>query len=192
MRVIHLLFSLTVLLASGQAWSAEAQRFLKGKHAELAALVQKDEKAKLDKAFDQVLDYEALAKDSLAGSWDKKTPAEREEFQKLLTELVRGAYKKNLKRTLGYAIEYRGETKIERGVLVKTVAKNAKNAREEPISIDYAMHLVGSRWKVRDIVTDGSSLVSNYKNQFRRIEKQHGFAELLRRMRSKVEQGEAD
>lgn len=165
---------------------------MKAKQAELVSLVKKNDNAKLDRAFDDILDYSALAQESLGELWGERTATERADFQKLLTELVRGAYRKSIKRTLSYDVEYKGETQIESGTLVRTVAKSRENAREEPISLDYGMHEVGGRFRIRDIVTDGASLVSNYRNQFRRIVKQHGFPELLNRMRKKVDKGESE
>jgi len=169
-----------------------AEATLKAEQAELTELLKKDDKAKLDRAFDDILDYAALAQDSLGDLWAERSASERAEFQKLLTELVRAAYRKGIKRTLGYEVEYKGESKMEGGTLVRTVAKSRGNAREEPISLDYGMHEVGGRFRIRDIVTDGASLVSNYRNQFRRVVKQQGFPELLARMRKKIDKGESE
>jgi phospholipid transport system substrate-binding protein len=187
--VFALLFG---LLFPVTASAAEAQKFLSGKQGELMGLVKSDSREKLDRLFDQILDYDALAQDSLADEWARRTPDERAEFQRLLTGLVREAYRKNLKRTLGYDIEYRGESKVTNGTLVQTVAKNRQKVREEPVSIDYVMHQVGGQWRIRDIVTDGSSLVQNYRNQFRRILKKQGFPDLLKKMKTKLEKGEVD
>jgi phospholipid transport system substrate-binding protein len=172
--------------------AAGAEATLKAKQFELTELVRKDDKAKLDRAFDDILDYSTLAKESLGELWAERSPTERAEFQKLLTELVRGAYRKSIKRTLSYDVEYKGESKIEGGTLVRTVAKSRENSREEPISLDYGMHEVSGRFRIRDIVTDGASLVANYRNQFRRVVKQHGFPELLSRMRKKIDKGETE
>lgn len=180
------------LLLPVTASAAEAQKFLSDKQGELVGLLKKDSREKLDRLFDQILDYDALAQDSLADEWARRTPEERAEFQRLLTGLVRDAYRKNLKRTLGYDVEYRGETKVATGTLVQTVAKNKGKVREEPVSIDYVLHQVGGQWRIRDIVTDGSSLVQNYKNQFRRILKKQGFPELIKKMKTKLEKGEVD
>ena len=169
-----------------------AEATLKAKQVELTDLVKKDDKAKLDRAFDDILDYATLAKDSLGDLWAERKAEERAEFQKLLTEIVRGAYRKSIKRTLSYDVEYKGESKIEGGTLVRTVAKSRENSREEPISLDYGMHEVGGRFRIRDIVTDGASLVANYRNQFRRVVKQQGFPELLNRMRKKIDKGETE
>jgi phospholipid transport system substrate-binding protein len=175
------------------AFAAEAENFVRGKQSELSALVSKTKSAedekRLDAAFDAVFDYDSLAKQTLKDSWAERTPAERTEFTNVLKDLVRNAYRKNLKKTLGYDIDYKGELDADSGKLVKTVARNAKNSREEPVSVDYLVHQVDGKWLINDIVTEGSSLVRNYRNQFRRVIQKHGFEELLKRMKTKRDKG---
>ena len=174
------------------AFAAEAENFVKGKQTELSALVSKakspEDEKHLDAAFDAVLDYKNLAIATLE-SWDQRTPAEREEFTAVLKDLVRNAYRRNLKKTLGYDVDYKGESDSDAGKIVKTVAHNTKNAREEPVNVDYVVHQVDGKWLIYDIVTEGSSLIRNYKNQFRRVIQKHGFDELLKRMKAKRDHG---
>lgn len=175
------------------AFAAEAESFVKGKHAELTELVTKaktaDDEKKLDAAFDAVFDYDGLAKATLKDSWDQRTPAERAEFTTLLKDLVRGAYRRNIKKTLGYEVDYKGESDVESGKIVRTVAHNKKNVREEPLSIDYVVAQVNGKWLINDIVTEGSSLSKNYRNQFRKVIQKQGFEELLKRMKAKRDKG---
>src|SRR5882724_11784411 len=93
------------------AFGAEAENFVKGKQTELSDLVSKSKSAedekKLDAAFDSVFDYENLAKSTLKDSWEQRTAAERTEFTALLKDLVRNAYRRNIKKTLGYEIDYK-------------------------------------------------------------------------------------
>ncbi len=72
------------------------------------------------------------------------------------------------------------------------MARNTKKSHEEPIGIDYVVHQVDGKWLIRDIVTEGSSLVINYRNQFRRTIKKHGFSGLLQKMKAKRDKGEID
>lgn len=185
---------LALALAAPLAQAGDAESFVRTKHGELTQLVNKSknpaEDKKLEAAFDQVLDYDTLARESLKDFWAERTPAERTEFQDVLKRLVRAAYRKSLKRVGDYDIEYKGETKGEAGTVVRTVAKSRGNAREEPISVDYVVRESDGKWQIVDIVTEGSSLVGNYRNQFRRIIKKDGFPELIRRMKTKLEKGE--
>ncbi|HEY0463678.1 MAG TPA: ABC transporter substrate-binding protein [Polyangiaceae bacterium] len=176
------------------AFGADAENFVKGKHVELTELVTKaksaDDQKKLDAAFDAVFDYDGLAKATLKDSWEQRTPAERAEFTALLKDLVRNAYRRNIKNTLGYEVSYKGEEDGDAGKVVRTVAQNKKNVREEPVSIDYVVHQVAGKWLIADIVTEGSSLARNYRNQFRKVIEKKGFDELLKRMKAKRDKGD--
>jgi phospholipid transport system substrate-binding protein len=194
-KFIALAVSALALTAAPFTASAapSAEGFVKSKHAELIALLKQNAPdAKVDKVFDQVLDYQALAQAALRDHWEARTPEERKEFTDLLSKLVRASYRKNLRKTLGYEIEYRGSVKGEAGEVVRTVARNKADAREEPVSIDYVVRAEGGAQRVIDIVTEGSSLVGNYRSSFNRIIKKSGFPEVLNKMRKKLEQGGGD
>jgi phospholipid transport system substrate-binding protein len=193
-RKAPLLATLALCLSlSFPAFAAEAENFVKGKHTQLTELVSKakskDDEKKLDAAFDAVFDYDGLAKATLKDTWEQRTPAERAEFTAVLKDLVRNSYRRNIKKTLGYEVDYKGEQDGDVGKVVRTVARNKSNAREEPVSIDYVVHQVDGKWQIYDIVTEGSSLIRNYRNQFRRVSEKKGFDELLRRMRAKRDKG---
>ncbi|MES1173361.1 MAG: ABC transporter substrate-binding protein [Myxococcales bacterium] len=193
-RKAPLLATLALALSlSLPAFAAEAENFVKGKHTELTELVSKakskDDEKKLDAAFDAVFDYDGLAKATLKDSWEQRTPAERAEFTAVLKDLVRNSYRRNIKKTLGYEVDYKGEQDGDAGKVVRTVAHNKTNAREEPVSIDYVVHQVDGKWQIYDIVTEGSSLIRNYRNQFRKVIEKKGFDELLKRMKAKRDKG---
>jgi phospholipid transport system substrate-binding protein len=194
-RLVLSVFGLALALSSS-AFASDAQDFVKGKQVELSELVSKsksaDDEKKVVSAFDAVLDYDALAKDTLKDSWQEHSQAERDEFAGLLKELVRNAYRRNLKKTMGYDVDYTGEADGDSGKTVKTIARNRKKTHEEPLDIDYVVHQVDGQWRIRDIVTAGSSLVSNYRSQFRRIIKKHGFPELLKKMKAKRDKADLD
>ena len=168
------------------------EAFIKTKQAELTRLLTAPKSpavdAKLEAVFNSMLDYEALARLSLGKFWEERTAKERAEFTAVLKKLVQRAYRKNIQKTLNYEVSYKGEGSAKGGQLVRTVARNKKKPREQPISIDYVLHRVSDQWRIFDIVTEGSSLVNNYENQFRRIIKKQGFAELLKKMRAKADE----
>ncbi len=172
-RKVPVLATLALALSlSLPAFGAEAENFVKGKHNELTELVTKaksaEDQKKLDAAFDAVFDYDGLAKATLKDSWEQRTPSERTEFTTLLKDLVRSAYRRNIRNTLGYEVDYKGEQDGEAGKVVRTIAHNKKNAREEPVSIATWSTKSKGKWLIADIVTEGSSLARNYRNQFRK------------------------
>lgn len=174
------------------ALAASAEEFVKSKTGELMKLLKQSKPdSEVDKVFDQVLDYRVLAEAALRDHWAERSDAERDEFTSLLAKLVRASYRKNLKKTLGYDIVYKGTEQGKDGDVVRTVASSAKNARQEPVSIDYVVRSQGGGQRIVDVVTEGSSMVNNYRSSFNRIMKKGGFAEVLKRMRKRAESGQA-
>jgi phospholipid transport system substrate-binding protein len=196
-RLLMPLFAalLSLALALPAAADPSPEAFVKSRQTELSALLKKGKDPAADKKveaiFDEMLDYETLAKESLGEHWGTLKDPQKKEFQGVLQRLVKNAYRKNLKKTLDYEVSFKGATKSKKGMLVKTVARNKKNEREEPVSIDYIVHKVDGKWRIYDIVTEGSSLVSNYKSQFRRVIKKNGFETLMDRMKKKLDKEQA-
>ena len=100
--------------------------------------------------------------------------------------MVRNAYRKNLRKTQAYQVDIKGEQTSDRGTLVMTEAKNRADKSQAPVQIDYLMHSVGGVWKVRDLVTEGSSLVASYRSQFGKVIKSKGMDGLLEKLRKKA------
>jgi len=186
--VVCAALALSVAPAAFAAGSAED--FVKAKQTELMNLVKAGKADReVDKVFDQVLDYRVLAEAALGEHWADRTAAERDEFTDLLSQLVRASDRKNLKKTITYDVSYQGTEKGKDGEIVRTVAKSTKDAREEPMSIDYVVRNETAGQRIVDVVTEGSSMVANYRSSFNRIMKKGGFPEVLKRMRKKVASG---
>lgn len=192
-RLLTLLSLVLALALPGVAYAGEAEDFVKARQTELSALLKKPKSEANTKAihgvFDQILDYDQLARRSLGSAeWKRRSAAERAEFTELLKALIRNAYERNLRNTLGYAVSFQGESKDDKMTLVRTVAKNTKDAREEPISIDYLIAGSG-KLQIVDIVTEGSSLTRGYRSQFRRVLKKKGWSGLIETMQKKRDEG---
>ncbi len=189
-RILSSLVAATLLLVSATALAGAAQDYLQAKQRELTSLIAKPKSpandASLKRTFDALLDYDALAKNSLGKHWDGRSDAEKKEFRDLLVTLVQSAYTKNIRSTLDYNITFAGSQKAQDGELIQTVAKHKTDARKEVIHIDYLVHQVGGNWRVYDIITERSSLVKNYNSQFRRIIEKGGFPDLIERMKKKA------
>lgn len=189
-RFVSLCVLTLSLLVSQVALAASSQAYLEAKQKSLMEIIRKPKspanEKELQTNFDALLDYDALAKDSLGAEWDKRTPEERKQFQALLTTLVQSSYTKNLRGTLDYNIVFEKTQPAKDGELVETVAKHKTDNRKEPISINYLVHQVDGKWRVYDIITEGSSLVKNYNSQFRSIIKKSGFSDLIERMKKKA------
>jgi phospholipid transport system substrate-binding protein len=194
-RILSFLLALSTLVLSASAWAGPATDTVKSKQTELFQLLEKTDdasKKRVAALFDEMLDYQRLAEDSLGEEWAKLKPQEQTEFTDLLTQLVRRSYEKNLKKTLAFNIEYTAEKATGDGsvIVVKTRAIHKTDKREEPIAIDFSMVQREGKWRVKDIITDEISLVSSYKGQFGRIIKKDGFPALIIKMKDKIAKGD--
>ena len=185
------LCSLVLAIAPlAQAAETPAQAFVTQAQDDLFKAVKAGKPdGEVDKVFNRVLDYQVLAEAALRDHWEGLKPQEREEFVKLLSQLVRNSYRKNLKKTLGYGIEYKGTSAAEGGDLVLTVATSSTDKREEPMTIDYLVSKKSGAMRIVDVVTEGSSMVANYRSSFNRIMKKGGFPDLIKRMQKKAASG---
>jgi phospholipid transport system substrate-binding protein len=177
----------------GSAFAGAATDVVKSKQTALFDLLKQstpESGKKVTALFDEMLDYQVLAESSLGSEWAARTDAEKAQFSDLLKQLVRKAYERNLKKILGFDVEYVGEEAAPGAVMVKTKAKSKADARKEPVEISFKMAQKGSTWKVQDIVTEGVSLVSSYKSQFTKIVKKDGFPVLVQKMKDKLAKGD--
>jgi len=189
---VFAVLSLALSLALPASAAEGAEAYLQGKLTNLSTLVSSkaaDDGKRADNAFDELFDYDGLAKATLKDSWEERTPVQRAEFTDVLKSLVKNAYRRNIKKTLGYDVKFTGEKDGETGKIVSSVAKKKGVRDDDQVSIDYVAHEVGGKWQIFDVVTEGSSLVRNYRSQFRKVIDKHGFDELLKRMKAKRDKG---
>lgn len=127
-------------------------------------------------------DFTEMAKRSLGANWQRRSPEEQQEFAKLFTQMVEGAYIENLDSYNGEKVTVTGE-KQDQGfaqVNSKIVANNG-----EEYSVDYKLYQSGNDWKVYDVVIENISIVNNYRSQFNRVIARSSFEDLMRRMKDK-------
>jgi phospholipid transport system substrate-binding protein len=175
------------------AFAGPATDIVKTKQENLRDLLKQasPDQKKISAIFDETLDYPALAEASLGSEWAARSDDEKKEFSDLLKQLVRKSYEKNLKKTADYDIEYVGEEALDNGLfLVKTKAKPHGPSNEDPIELNYKLGQKDGAWKIRDIVTEGVSLVGSYRSQFVKIIKKDGFPKLIQKMKDKLAKGD--
>jgi phospholipid transport system substrate-binding protein len=125
-------------------------------------------------------DAEEMARQSLKENWDKLTPAQRSEFQKIFTGLFQDSYTRMVLNFLQREkVEYRQESPENKGVKVPTTIMRAN----EHIPVDYHLVQKSGRWLITDVDIDGVSIVENYRNTFGRVIQTSSFDNLLQKMR---------
>ncbi len=137
-----------------------------------------------------LFDIGDLARRALVDHWDKMTAAQRNELVETLRLIVERNYISQLRTNLTYEIAYTGEDASGDDKIVKTVIKAQRSGRPIEIPVDYVLHAEGGGWKAYDVVTDGVSLLKNYRSQFNRIISREGYDGLIKRMKSRLERDE--
>jgi phospholipid transport system substrate-binding protein len=134
---------------------------------------------------DEMFDFEETARRAMAQHWRSLTPAQRREFVDVFSDLLERAYMSKIELYGGEKIQYPGE-RVEGDVATVLTRLITKKGIEVPI--DYRMLKRGDRWRVYDVSIEGVSLVANYRTQFNSIIRTSSYDELLRKMRSRVEE----
>lgn len=131
--------------------------------------------------------FEEMAKRSLGVHWKDRTPREREEFTRLFRDLLENAYAGKIEGYKGEKILYRKESVDLPYAEVNTVIVTLQG---DEIPVDYRVLKDGARWRIYDIVIEGVSLVNNYRSQFAGILQKSSYPELVRRLKSTIQQQE--
>lgn len=140
---------------------------------------------------DDILAWDMLTEKTLGRHWAERTPKEREEFSKLLREMIEASYESKMQlaargkvdnKPNEVAIDWTGEK-----VGTSTASATAK-VKSGKTKADLTFNLTwdGKKWRVYDLVIDGASTINTYRSQFGKIVSKSGFPALLERMRKKV------
>jgi ABC-type transporter MlaC component len=162
----------------------------KAKHEAVVKLVKDNASdAALQVKIDELLDYGFLATSALGGAenYASVCGTRCDEFEALLTKLIRQNYLRMIRKAEKHPVEYVGQVAGRNDVYkVTTRIKVDKNGREQTITVDYVMHKIDGNWQVRDIITDDVSLSKTYRYEFNKIAKTEGIDGVIRKLESKL------
>jgi phospholipid transport system substrate-binding protein len=141
------------------------------------------ERRAVRKIAEEIFDFDDTAKRTLARHWAQRTPAEREEFVRLFSDVFEHAYLSKIELYQGERVTYLGDT-IEAGVA--TVKTRFLTKQGSQLNVDYRMQQRGQagRWLVYDVLIEGVSLVDNYRNQFNSVIQRSSYQELVRKLKA--------
>lgn len=115
---------------------------------------------------ENMFDYSELSKRTLGQNWKKLNAAQQTEFLGLYKTLLEDAYADKIINYTDEKVVFGKETTLsEKTAEVQTTIITKK----ADIPINYRVIQKGTDWKVYDVVIEGVSLVSNYRNQFKEI-----------------------
>ncbi len=213
MRLRHLVASLALALApilvagNASADLSGAEGFVQKEHGQLKKLLEASAPhEQVRTAIDGMVDYDELAKRTLGkpcpptipsckNHWDDLKPEQQSEVTGLLRQLVEKNLRKNINKTKNYEVTYRGSR--DQGATVskiRTEAKSKDKPRDPAVQVDYMILEQGSdKYRVIDIITEGSSMTKNYYDQFHRMltTDGQGYPYMVQKLKDKVAKKEA-
>ncbi len=127
-------------------------------------------------------DFTEMARRALGVNWRRRTPQEQEEFVRLFTDLLERAYANTIESYTDEKIVYVGEKVDGNYAEVKSKILTSKG---QEFNIDYKTQVVGSEWKVYDVVVENISMVNNFRSQFNRVIHNSSYEELVHRLKEK-------
>jgi ABC-type transporter MlaC component len=196
-----LALSCTLIAGGASADVDAAKSFVEKEHEQIKKLVEAGAPSDdVRKAIDGMVDYDQLSMRTLGkpcpptvpqctNHWDDLTPDQRTEVTGLLRKLVEKNYHKNLNKTRDYDVSYRGaKDQGENVAKIKTEAKSKVKPRDPAVQVDYVVLGNGDKYRVIDIVTEGSSMTKNYYDQFHRMltTPGQGYTYMVQKLRDKI------
>ncbi|MDO8461555.1 MAG: ABC transporter substrate-binding protein [Deltaproteobacteria bacterium] len=159
---------------------------------------QKNNEEVKKKVLHGTFDIAELCRLALANHWQKMSEKDRKYFVDLLTRLLeqravfskeQSQHKNKARGGADYYVTYKGDRFLN-DEKTKALTQSRVRVPSENIEIDldYKLKKVGAIWKIFDVIVDGASLLDNYRYQFDKIIKKDGYADLIRRMESKLKE----
>ncbi len=181
----------TVLGVATTAWAGPPTEALRKTIDDVIGIVgdpawkkpdKKEERRKLlEQIIGQRFNYSEMAKRSLGAEWAKRSPAEQQEFATNFQTLLVNTYIGRIEAYSGEKVQYLKEVTNGDYAEIYTHLDNGKSV----IDVNYRAKKASTDWRVYDVVVEGTSLVLNYREQFKRILRKKSFAELSKQIQEK-------
>jgi phospholipid transport system substrate-binding protein len=133
-------------------------------------------------AYDR-FDMYTMSRLVLARSWKKFTPDQREQYISEFKTYLANNYGSRINRYDQEQVEITGTRDEPRGDV--TVRTRIIGGEFENALVDYRMRQKDGNWHVIDVIIEGISMVSNFRDQFKEVLSRGGPEHLLERLREK-------
>ena len=193
-RVAHVALALAglLILSVAPAWAVTPTEQLKGSIDKIIPILEdptlkgdaklKERRAAIRRVATDVFDFTESARRALGPHWERRTAEERQEFARLLGDLLERAFASRLEQYAGERIQYTGESVDGNLATVKTTIITKSGAE---LPVDYQVLRRGDRWFVYDVWIEGVSLMNNYRVQFNKIIQTSSYEDLVRKLKAK-------
>jgi phospholipid transport system substrate-binding protein len=139
------------------------------------------QREQLKEIINGIMDYDAMARIALQESYTAATPAQRTEFVKLFSQVIRD-------QSLAKLDVYRAQVVYEKitsdGQKAKVETTAILNNVRTPVW--YALEKRGTGWVITDMAVDNVSTAESYRRSFQNVIRRRGFDGLLENLRRRA------
>jgi phospholipid transport system substrate-binding protein len=125
------------------------------------------QREKIWKIMPRIFDFTEISRRTLARNWLQFNPQQRMEFTDAFTTYLGNIYLDRLQ------VDYQNEELqlLEEDMIAenRAVVKSRIVRERDAIPVDYSLIQRNGEWRVFDVIIEGVSMVSNYRQQFDRI-----------------------
>ncbi len=129
------------------------------------------------------LDLTRMARTALGPHWDELSEAQRAEFVPLFAAFIESAYLDQIQDYAKLRIDVSAENLSD--PTHARVSATVLQPDEAPLPVTFMLENDGHRWLVYDVAVGDISMVGNYRQQFDRVIRSQGIAELMERLKQK-------
>lgn len=150
-----------------------------------AKLSKAEKRRRIEDVVLRSVDFDTLAKLTMARNWVKLTPTQQEEFRREFRRHLSATYGRRIDDYRNETVDVLGTREESRGdQTVKT--KINRGGGTADVLVDYRLRQTGGQWKIIDVVIEGVSLVANFRSQFQELMAHGGADHLLAVLRDKT------
>ena len=134
------------------------------------------------------LDYEEMSKRCLEGTWNTISQAQRAEFIRMFSELLKASYADKLDDFVKTKVTYEGESQKSDGAEVRILVWRTN----DKIPVKFQLLNRPQGWMIYDLVVEDVSLVDNLRTEFGRIIRSSSFSALMKCLQLKLQSNLAE
>jgi phospholipid transport system substrate-binding protein len=147
-------------------------------------------RGRIEKIAYRLFDFETMSKLVLARNWRSFSPEQRRDFVEEFKQHLSRQYGSRIDRYEQEQVEVTGTRDEARGDV--TVHTKVVGGQFDGTPVDYRLRHRSEDWRIIDVVIEGVSLVSSFRDQFGELARREGPDGLLRVLREKNAKGEVE
>jgi len=153
------------------------------------ALSTEQKRSRIESIAYQRFDFSTMSRLVLARNWQRFSKTQQSEFMEEFKRYLAVNYGNRIERYDQQKVDIVGERQEPRGDV--TIQSVVRGGEFEGATVDYRLRQRDGNWLVIDVIVEGISLVSNFRDQFKEVLARGGPEELLEALRAKNAAGPA-